>query len=130
MGLRRDPIISAPFNDLALRSPQILDRSRSPFQHVRRAAAILMPLLALACAACPGGGPAPPPRTNLLVVTVDSLRADHLGCAGFPAAQTPAIDALAARGARFTSAWTPVPEATPAAASLMTGLLGWRDGQA
>ena len=94
---------------------------------MRRAAAVLAPLLVLICAAlastaCPARPPAPQARLNLVVVTVDSLRADHLGCAGFAGAQTPAIDALAARGARFTSAWTPVPEATPAAASIMTGL--------
>lgn len=71
--------------------------------------------------ACPGGGTKAPDRLNLLLVTVDSLRADRLGFSGHAAAQTPTMDALAARGVRFTSAWTPVPEATPAAASIMTG---------
>src|SRR2546430_5539808 len=41
------------------------------------------------------------PRLNVLVITVDTLRADHVGSYGYAAAQTPAIDRLAARGRRL-----------------------------
>ena len=53
---------------------------------------------------------------------MDTLRADHLGSYGYEPARTPHIDALAARGLRFTQAVTPLPRTTPAIASLLTGL--------
>jgi tetratricopeptide (TPR) repeat protein len=60
----------------------------------------------------------PPARPDIVLVTIDTFRADRLG-RGF----TPAIDALAARGLRFTNARTTVPLTLPAHASLMTGQL-------
>jgi len=62
------------------------------------------------------------PRTfNVLLISIDTLRADHVGSYGYAAAQTPAIDALAARGLRFTHAATVAPLTLPAHSSLMTG---------
>jgi len=58
---------------------------------------------------------------NLLLVSIDTLRADHLGCYGYAAAQTPRLDALARSGLRFTRATTVVPLTLPAHTSLMTG---------
>jgi len=43
----------------------------------------------------------PPDRPNVLWITMDSLRADHLGCYGYQRAHTPHIDALAREGVRF-----------------------------
>jgi arylsulfatase A-like enzyme/tetratricopeptide (TPR) repeat protein len=63
-----------------------------------------------------GGG-----RPNLLVVTLDTLRADRLGCYGYAAARTPRLDALAARGLRFAQATTVTPLTLPAHSSLFTG---------
>jgi len=63
-----------------------------------------------------GGGP-----RNLLVVTLDTLRADHVGSYGYAAARTPRLDALAARGLRFARAATVVPLTLPAHSSLFTG---------
>jgi choline-sulfatase len=60
-------------------------------------------------------------RPNVLLITIDTLRADHVGSYGYAAAQTPAIDALAARGVRFAQATTVAPLTLPAHASLMTG---------
>src|SRR5256885_1834214 len=60
-------------------------------------------------------------RLNVLLVTIDTLRADHVGSYGYAAAQTPALDGLAARGLRFTQATTVAPLTLPAHASLMTG---------
>src|SRR5262249_57024928 len=60
-------------------------------------------------------------RPNVLLITVDTLRADHVGSYGYSAAQTPALDRLAARGLRFAHAWTVAPLTLPAHSSLMTG---------
>jgi choline-sulfatase len=59
---------------------------------------------------------------HLLLVTLDTTRADRLGCYGAADAATPNLDRLAARGLRFTDAVSPVPMTLPAHASLMTGL--------
>jgi choline-sulfatase len=61
------------------------------------------------------------PRLNVLLITIDTLRADHVGSYGYAAAQTPALDRLAARGLRFTNATTVAPLTLPAHSSLMTG---------
>jgi arylsulfatase A-like enzyme/Tfp pilus assembly protein PilF len=59
--------------------------------------------------------------SNVVLITIDTLRADHVGCYGDRSAETPNIDALARAGARFTHAYTPVPITLPAHASLLTG---------
>jgi arylsulfatase A-like enzyme/cytochrome c-type biogenesis protein CcmH/NrfG len=61
---------------------------------------------------------APP---NVLLISIDTLRADHVGAYGYAAAQTPALDGLAARGLRFVRASTTTPLTLPAHTSLMTG---------
>jgi arylsulfatase A-like enzyme len=77
--------------------------------------------LGLACVSSCGGTDHPPPP-DLVVVSVDTLRADHLGAYGHAAARTPNIDGLAAAGRRYTQATTPMPRTTPAIATLLTGL--------
>jgi len=64
---------------------------------------------------------APDGKPNVIVVTIDTLRVDRLGCYGYAAAQTPTIDALARTGVRFTQAYTPVPITLPAHSALFTG---------
>ena len=59
---------------------------------------------------------------NLLLITIDTLRADHLGCYGNQNIQTPTIDALAAQGMLFQQAFTPVPITLPSHASILTAL--------
>ncbi|MEO6708660.1 MAG: sulfatase-like hydrolase/transferase, partial [Planctomycetota bacterium] len=59
---------------------------------------------------------------NVLLVTLDTTRADRLGCYGARSARTPNLDALAACGASFGQAITCVPLTTPAHASILTGL--------
>lgn len=59
---------------------------------------------------------------SLLLVTLDTTRADRLGCYGATGAETPTLDALARRGLLFTDAVSPVPMTLPAHASLLTGL--------
>jgi arylsulfatase A-like enzyme len=59
---------------------------------------------------------------RVLLVTVDTLRADHVGSYGATDAHTPTLDTLAASGVRFDDAVSPVPLTLPAHASLMTAL--------
>jgi len=59
---------------------------------------------------------------NVFLITVDTLRADHLGCYGYARDTSPAIDALAKRSVLFEHVFTTIPRTTPALASLMTGL--------
>ena len=66
-------------------------------------------------------GPAAANPPDVILITIDTLRADHVGCYGNKSAQTPTMDALASEGARFTHAYTTVPITLPAHASLLTG---------
>ena len=60
------------------------------------------------------------PLPNVLLITVDTLRADHLSCYGYHLRTSPHIDALAAEGVRFTRATTVIPLTGPAHISLFT----------
>jgi arylsulfatase A-like enzyme len=84
---------------------------------MRRAAAAIA-LLGLAALAC--SPPAQRPSGVLLIV-VDTLRADHLGLYGYARPTSPAIDARAARGAVFERAFASSPWTLPSFASLYTG---------
>lgn len=59
--------------------------------------------------------------SNMLVIMSDEHQARALGCAGHPLVKTPHLDALAARGTRFSNAYTPCPICVPARASFATG---------
>jgi arylsulfatase A-like enzyme/thioredoxin-like negative regulator of GroEL len=63
-----------------------------------------------------------PRLDSVLLITLDTLRADHVSCYGSSPVETPHLDALALRGARVTRAWTPIPLTTPAHASILSGL--------
>jgi len=71
---------------------------------------------------------APPARPNVLLITIDTLRADRLSCAGYGRPTTPHLDRLAAEGLRFTHVETPRAKTTPAIASLMTSLFPHEHG--
>ena len=66
---------------------------------------------------------APEHPLNLLFVSLDTVRADHLGAYGAGAAETPALDALARAGVLFEHAQSAVPLTLPAHATMMSGLL-------
>jgi N-acetylglucosamine-6-sulfatase len=68
-----------------------------------------------------GAFAAVPPRPNIVVVLVDDLRWDEIGCAGHPFVRTPHIDRLAREGARFRNAFCTTPLCSPVRASLLTG---------
>lgn len=61
------------------------------------------------------------PAENVLLLMSDEHQRRALGCAGHPLVSTPNLDALAAKGTRFTRCWTPSPICVPARASLATG---------
>lgn len=64
-----------------------------------------------------------PVRPSVVLITLDTTRADHLGCYGGARTETPHLDALARSGVRFEQALSPVPLTLPAHVSLLTGLV-------
>jgi arylsulfatase A-like enzyme len=64
--------------------------------------------------------PSLPPK-NVLLITIDTLRADHLGCYGYPRATSPNIDAWSKEGTIFTNATAAVPLTLPSHSTIMTG---------
>ena len=61
------------------------------------------------------------PDADIVLITVDAVRADHVGCYGYARHTTPNIDALAARGVRFEHAYAQAPHTSFSLASLMIG---------
>jgi membrane-anchored protein YejM (alkaline phosphatase superfamily) len=91
--------------------------------HAFRTAALALAVLA-SCSKSPGpqvpAANAPPP--DIVLVSIDSLRPDHLGCYGYRAPTSPGIDALAAGGVRCEVALSTTSWTLPAHAALFTGL--------
>lgn len=87
-----------------------------------RAKSVLSRLLLLGLPSLLGVSCSPPPspRSALLIV-VDTLRADHVGCYGDPDVRTPTLDALAARGAQFRCQ-SQAPWTLPSTATILSGL--------
>ncbi len=81
--------------------------------------------LVLAAAAC-GGSPDEP--RNLLLVVLDTTRADRLGCYGAEPPTSPTIDALAGRGTRFANAYSQSSLTPVSAASFLSGSWPFRTG--
>ncbi len=128
-------------HELPHRSPEMKTRGcRSARRRLALAASVTGILGLLACT-----GETPrkdePPRASgstefrrisatpsILLVSLDTTRADHLGCYGNREASTPNLDRWAREGVVFENALTPVPVTLPAHASLLTGLLSHRHG--
>ena len=88
---------------------------------------VLCGLCVLACAvAWPGADAQSPP--NVLLITLDTVRADRIGAYGYAKASTPVLDRLAREGVRFADATTQAPLTAPAHAALLTGLYPARIG--
>lgn len=102
----------------------------------RTAIAILLGIAMIGCGGAAQEQPSEPPVVstgnglsagaaegfNLLIITLDTVRADHVGIFGGPPSTTPALDALGERGVVFRQAVTPAPITLPAHASIFTGL--------
>jgi arylsulfatase A-like enzyme len=87
---------------------------------------VLVPILALgvlaACSRDRAGAESEHPR-NVVIVVVDALRADHLGCYGYDHDTTPEIDRIAERGIVFSNAYSNATFTFPSTASLFTATL-------
>lgn len=68
------------------------------------------------------------PRGPIILISIDTLRADRIGAWGYSGASTPAIDALASDGVLFENAWSHVPLTLPAHVSVFTGRLPYEHG--
>lgn len=86
-------------------------------------AALALGLVAAGCGGSPESAPEDEPRPNVLLISLDTTRADHLRAYGHSEIETPNIDRLAAEGALFENCAAPVPLTVPSHASLMTGTL-------
>ena len=94
------------------------------FCELRRIFLILAALSALQSAAQTPEKPA----LNVILITIDTLRADHVGCYGYKQIKTPNIDSLASDGVRFDRAFTPVPVTLPSHSAMLTGTYPMRSG--
>lgn len=80
-------------------------------------------LCCLATGAWAGSAAQKVPPPDVFLVTIDTLRADHIHCYGYDQIQTPALDSLAKDGIRFEQAFTPSPITNISHATILTGLL-------
>jgi arylsulfatase A-like enzyme/cytochrome c-type biogenesis protein CcmH/NrfG len=76
--------------------------------------------MTVACSSAGGPGPKPTAR-NLVLITIDTLRADHVGAYGYARARTTALDKIAGGGALFERAFAAAPITLPSHATLITG---------
>jgi arylsulfatase A-like enzyme/Flp pilus assembly protein TadD len=79
--------------------------------------------LLLVCASTGLSQTASPASPDVFLITIDTLRADHVHCYGYDKIQTPALDALAKDGIRFSHAFTPSPITNTSHTTILTGLL-------
>lgn len=96
----------------------------SRFTSLRHAPIVTLALAASVLAACGG----PRARPNVVLISIDTLRADRLPAYGYATGSTPALDALARDGVRFDAAYANYPLTLPSHVSLFTGLLPPRHG--
>ena len=80
-------------------------------------------VLLVATALARESAPTKSSQPDVFLITIDTLRADHVHCYGYDSVQTPALDALAKDGVRFTHAFTPSPITNTSHVSILTGLL-------
>jgi arylsulfatase A-like enzyme len=84
---------------------------------------VLALVLGLASSCVPPGG-----EGDVVLVTLDTTRADRLGCYGNPRVRTPHLDRLASEATLFERAFTPIPSTLPSHASILTGTSPARHG--
>jgi hypothetical protein len=75
-----------------------------------------------AVSAVPTASTAPPPTRGYVVISIDTLRADHLGCYGYPRPTSPFLDELAKRATLFEQAYAQYPSTLVSHMSMFTGL--------
>ncbi len=103
------------------------DLFRFALTHGRMLAVLALAMFLAACSRVPDRAETgsthrlQPRNANVLLITIDTLRADHLSCFSPQSVPTPHIDELAVRGVRFLQAFSQVPLTTPSHASILTG---------
>jgi arylsulfatase A-like enzyme len=93
-----------------------------------RRALVIASAIAFAAVGSACNSDAVPDDLNVLLVTIDTLRADHLGCYGYAHGISPHIDALAAESMLVESFYSPLPLTAPAHSTLLTGRDPWETG--
>jgi choline-sulfatase len=86
-----------------------------------RAHGLLLVLAVAVATSCRTPAPAVEPARHVVLITIDTLRADHVGAYGAAAADTPTLDGLARDGTLFERAWATAPITLPSHASLLSG---------
>jgi len=98
---------------------------------VIRGSILLIVLLVAACSGCarkaapgPDAGALPLPRATrgYILISIDTLRADHVGAYGYPRPTTPFLDSLARRSTLFEEAYSQFPSTLVSHMSMLTGL--------
>jgi arylsulfatase A-like enzyme/Flp pilus assembly protein TadD len=104
-----------------------LGRGRSKGTLHRPARGVLLVLLLAACRHNTGntaGGPVDVPKgTPVILISIDTLRADHVPAYGYKGVETPALDALRREGVLFERAYSTTPLTLPSHSTLLTGVL-------
>jgi len=120
MSLKQQDMLSMTTNSQSARPRQ----KRSTFFQLVSFGGLALAGAGLAAALAAKAAPEPAKRTppNIVLITMDTTRADHLGAWGYKDAHTPNLDALAARGTRFARCDTAAPITLPSHATILTGL--------
>lgn len=87
----------------------------------RRRGLVILAVLIIASVVATGCGS--PKPLNVVLISIDTLRADHLGCYGYADGGTPNLDRFAARSLRFTRCYSPIPVTLPSHTSMLTGMI-------
>jgi arylsulfatase A-like enzyme len=111
-----------------MRHPPRPRRPLLPPDGHRGAPALLLAALAAALTLGTGCAEPPPERPNVVVITIDSLRADHLDHLGYDRPTAMGLDPLRDRSTLFARALAPTSSTAPSTASLLTGLFPLRHG--
>src|SRR5438552_4759666 len=94
----------------------------------RCVAHLIIYLTGLACAAATAPAHSAKAKPNVILITIDTVRADHVGCYGATGVQTPTLDALARDGIVFERAISQVPLTWPSHAAILTGTYPFQNG--
>ena len=136
-----DTECARPSQDAAYRNARLLRRPREAarleletsmisirWSTAARRAPLLAGALLYALACSPEPRPRPPEQPDLILVTIDTLRADHLGSYGYALDVSPNLDGVAEQGVRFAEATAQWPSTWPSTASMLTGTYPGRNG--
>jgi len=103
--------------------PSRFETRRCPACRLPVALPLAILLVTATVGGCRSADPPAPARPDVLLITLDTLRADHASAYGYARPTTPRLEEVARDGVRFATAYAPMPTTLPSHASLMTGLL-------